>query len=86
MVAVPVERRRDGKLHPLGGRLPEPERKRARWLAHNLVHRDGLSIQQAQRVMAESYGLRRSLGSIMRDLQRWECPRCPHLAGQRPDC
>jgi hypothetical protein len=42
------------------------------------VHRDALSIRQAQRVMAESYGVRRSIGVIARDLLLWECPHCPH--------
>ena len=40
-----------------------------RWLAHNLVHRDGLSIRQAQRTMIENYGVRRSLGTTARDLR-----------------
>ena len=53
------------------------ERNRARWTAHNLVHRDGLSIRQAQRVMAGQYGLRRAVGTIMRDLELFRCPRCP---------
>ena len=39
----------------------------------------GLSVRQAQRVMAESYGIRRAVGTIMRGLQNFECPRCPHM-------
>lgn len=62
--------------------LTAEQRHRARQLAHNLVHRDGLSIRQAQKVMRESYALRRSVGSIMRDLALWECSRCQDRPGR----
>jgi hypothetical protein len=75
-----VTRRADGKLYP-ARQLTREQRNRARWLAHNLVHRDGLSIRQAQRAMIEQ-GVRRSVGSIVRDLRLWECLVC---AGQ-PGC
>jgi hypothetical protein len=56
--------------------LTHRERNTARWAAHKLVHRDGMSVRQAQRVMAEQYGIRRAVGTIMRDLQNFECPLC----------
>jgi hypothetical protein len=40
------------------------------------VCRDGLSLREAQRTMLESYACRRSMGSICRDLARFECPHC----------
>ncbi len=76
-VVIEVRRGRDGKLYPPRMPLPRAERNRLRWLAHNLVHRDGLSIWQAQRVMRESHGARRSLGQIHADLHNFECPHCP---------
>ena len=50
--------------------------RRRRGRAHNLVHRDRLSVREAQRVMAESYGVRRAVGIIARDLALFTCPRC----------
>jgi len=83
-VIIEVRRGADAKLYPARP-LTREQRNRARWMAHNLVHRDGLSIRQAQRVMASQYGVRRAVGTIMRDLQNFECPRCPHmLSGQIP--
>ena len=60
-VLVEVGRGADPKLHPATP-LSAEQRYRARQLAHNLCHRDHLSIRQAQQVMAESYGLRLSVG------------------------
>jgi hypothetical protein len=75
-VSVDVRiRGRDGRLYPASPLTPE-ERRRARMLAHNLVHRDRLSIRFAQQVMAEQYGLRRSVGAIARDLAGWVCDLC----------
>ena len=62
-VVVEVARRADGKLYPPRP-LTHAERNWARWLVHNLVHRDGLSIREAQRVMLGQYGVRRSLGMV----------------------
>ena len=83
-----VRRGLDGKLYPATP-LTHKQRNRARWAAHNLVHRDGLSIRAAQQVMAKA-GIRRSRGIIMRDLQDYQCPHCPGvdtwtLSGQRAD-
>ena len=75
-VVIEVERRRDGKRYPVGGTLPERDRWRAINLAHRYVHRDGLSVRQAQRALAADHGLRRSVGIIARDLQRFECDWC----------
>lgn len=69
---------RDGKQYR-AALLTREQRKQARWLAHVLVHRDCLSIRRAQRVMAESYGVRRSVGAIARDLADFECPHCPDV-------
>jgi hypothetical protein len=66
---------RDGKRY--GARpLTREERSRAIRLAHQLVHVDRLSVRAAQQVMASSYGLRRSVGIISRDLANFECPAC----------
>jgi hypothetical protein len=46
---------------------------------HDLMHGDGLSVRQAQRVMAEQYGFRRAIGIIARDLRNFECPLCSHM-------
>ena len=74
-VIIEVKAGADGRLYPARP-LTREQRNRARWLAHNLVHRDGLSVRQAQRDMAESYGIRRSVGTIARDLELFTCPRC----------
>ena len=75
----------EGRDHPFYPARPasRAEPNRARWLSHNLIHRDGLSVRAAQRVLAESYGLRRSIGSIMHDPRMWKCPRCPHVVELR---
>lgn len=72
---IVVRRAKDGKDYPLRP-LTRQERGRIRVLTHQLIHRDHLSIRQAQRVMLESYHVRRSVGSIMRDLTGFECPAC----------
>lgn len=77
---IKVRRGADSKLypaHPLG----EAERARARGLAHAAVCRDGLSVRQAQRVMLEQHGLRRSVGSIARDLKLFTCEYCESSGG-----
>jgi len=68
----------DGRLYPAKP-LTREQRSRARVLAHNLVHRDHLSIRAARHVMAESYGVRRSVGAIAADLRDYECPACTDL-------
>jgi hypothetical protein len=75
-IIVELERRADGRLYPVGGQLPVAVRARAIRLVHTLVHRDGLSIRAAQRVMLDQHGLRRSLGILARDLAAFECPEC----------
>jgi hypothetical protein len=72
---VEVVRGADRKLYSARP-LSHVELNQRRWLAHNLVHRDGLSIRQAQRTMRESYGIRRSVGAIHGDLKRFECQHC----------
>jgi len=67
-VAIEVQRGRDGKLYPPRMPIPLAERKPARWLVHNLVHRDHLSIRAAQAVMHDQYGVRRSVGQLWKDL------------------
>ena len=68
-------RGQDGKSYP-GHVLTRQERGRARWLAHQLVHERHLSIRAARRVMAQTYGIWRSVGSIAADLANYECPAC----------
>jgi hypothetical protein len=74
-VIVQVQTGRDGKLYRARP-LTREQRNRARWLAHNLVHRDGLSVRAAQRAMSEQHGIRRAVGTIARDLELFTCPRC----------
>jgi hypothetical protein len=78
VVYIEVKPRADGKLYPPRPLSPA-ERSRIRKLAHNLVHRDRLSIRQAQRAMIEQHGLRRSLGAIHKDLVQYECGVCAGL-------
>jgi len=72
----------DVRIRGLDGRLyratplTREERSKAIRLAHQLVHGDRLSIRQAQRVMDEKHGLRRSVGSIAADLRGFVCPLC----------
>ena len=73
---IEVRRGADGKDYPATLPLPTAQLNRARALAHNLVCRDGLSIRQAQLAMREQYALRRSVGTIARDLREFECTRC----------
>jgi hypothetical protein len=40
-----------------------------------------MSVRQAQQVMAEHYGVRRSVGIIARDLRVFTCPRCAPAPG-----
>jgi hypothetical protein len=74
-ILLEVERRADGKAYPVRFLSPA-ERARARVLAHRLHCREGLTVRATQRALAAEHGLRRSLGSIMKDLQGWECPQC----------
>ena len=78
MTTTQVRRGLDGKLYPAAPLTPA-ERGRARWLAHQLVHGDGLSIRAAQAAMAQTHGLHRSRGGIAADLVGYECPRCADL-------
>ena len=45
------------------------------------MHRDGLSVRQAQRVMAEQYGVQRAIGTIARYLHNFERSLCSHMNG-----
>jgi hypothetical protein len=68
-------RGQDGKYYP-DHVLTAQERGRARVLAHRLVHERHLSVRAARRVMAQSYGIRRSVGSIAADLRDYQCAAC----------
>jgi hypothetical protein len=72
-----VVRGLDGRLYP-ARQLPAGELARIRRLEHALHCRDGLSIRATRQSLSESYGIRRSVGSISQDLTRWSCglPRC----------
>jgi hypothetical protein len=73
---VEVVRGHDGKLY--GARqLPPGELARRRRLVHALRCRDRLSTREVVRVLAEQYGIRRSMGSICNDLRDYRCPYCP---------
>jgi hypothetical protein len=72
---VDTVRGKDGRTYP-ARTATRAERARAIVLAHNLCHRDRMSIRLAQQVMLSSYGCRRSVGAIARDLQMYTCPKC----------
>jgi hypothetical protein len=74
-VVVEVTRGADSKLYPARP-LTEAERDRARVLVHTFVCRDGLSVRQVQKRLLDDYGLRRSVGTIARDLKLFTCQRC----------
>jgi hypothetical protein len=65
----------DGKSYPAVP-LSRQERGQAIRLAHQLVHDRHLSIRATRVVMAERYGIWRSVGSIAADLQNYECATC----------
>jgi len=75
VVVAVVERRRDGKLHPLGGRRSDADLDRAVSLVHAMRCRDRMSYRQIAARLAE-YGLRVSLGSVYAYYRRYCCERC----------
>jgi hypothetical protein len=77
---VEVVRGKDGKRYPAGLPRPRAELNRLRWMVHGLVCRDGNSIRQAQAIMLQSYGARRSLGALHKDLVNFQCPDCEEQA------
>jgi hypothetical protein len=76
IVAVPVERRRDGKLHPVGGYRSEAELHRVLTLVHEMRCRDGMSLRKIVAALADQHGLRVSRGSVHRYTRDFECDRC----------
>jgi hypothetical protein len=81
VIARPVEvvRGADGKLY--GARqLPPAELARRRRLTHALHCRDRQSLREVRRILAQQYGIRRSMGSICNDLRDYRCPYCPDPA------
>jgi hypothetical protein len=82
--AVIMVRGTDQKLYP-ARQLSGAELNRMRRLAHNLVCRDRMSIRAAQRTLRESYGVRRSVGAIHKDLARFYCgPQCLSVPAEQP--
>jgi hypothetical protein len=80
---VEVVRGHDGKLY--GARqLPPAELARRRRLVHALRCRDRLSTREVVRVLAEQYGVRRSMGSVCNDLRDYRCPYCPDRSPEPP--
>jgi hypothetical protein len=77
--AVEVVRGADNRLYP-ARLLPPGELARRRRLVHALRCRDQLSLREVVRVLAEQYGIRRSMGSICNDLRDYRCPYCPEPA------
>jgi hypothetical protein len=75
VVLIEVKAGRDGKLYRARP-LTSEQRDLARAFAHGLVCKDRLSVRAAQRVMAESHGIRRSVGIIARDLGLFTCEWC----------
>jgi hypothetical protein len=66
---------RDRKRYP-AAQLSAADLGRLRKLEHQLCHRDGLSVRQAQRALLGQHGVRRSVGAIQRDLAGWVCQLC----------
>jgi hypothetical protein len=56
--------------------MTEAERLQVAGLAHALVCRDKMSIRRAQRAMQVRFGVRRSVGSIWKDLRWSPCRIC----------
>ncbi len=69
---VVVERRRDGKLHPVGGVLPDAEWRRAVNLCHAWRCRDGMSYRKIVAAL-EAEGIRASIGSVHAWIRRYDC-------------
>jgi hypothetical protein len=69
---------RNGKQYPAAP-LTREQLNRARNAAHFLVHSRGMSVRRAQQVMAEDYGIRRSVGIIARDLADFVCTACDDM-------
>ncbi len=67
-----VERRKDGKLHPVGGRLPEPGRAEAIELAHRFRCGGRMSYRQVQAGLEEA-GYRVSLGTLVSWVRDHRC-------------
>jgi hypothetical protein len=84
VIVVEIQRGRDGKCYPVGGDLPVADRARAIKMAHNLICRGHLSYRAAQRIMIESYGLRRSIGQLHKDIHGYACRICEPEAFARP--
>jgi hypothetical protein len=76
VIVVEVARGKDSKLYPVGGNLPVAARSQAIRLAHRLVCQDHLSYRQARQAMLDSYGIRRSLGQVYKDVRGYACPVC----------
>lgn len=76
MTAGTRSRDRSGKFCPPDQAFPGLDRQRSAALAHNLVHKGGLTVRAARRVMIEQYDLRRSVGGIASDLREYTCSRC----------
>lgn len=78
MTAPATRLSRNGRQYPARP-LTREELNRARNAAHLLVHSRGLSVRRAQQVMAEDYGIRRSVGIICRDLADFVCAACDDM-------
>ena len=72
---VVVRRYRDGRLYPVGGRLPEADHQRAINLVHALRCRDRLSYRQVVARLADE-GLRVSVGSVHAWSRAYTCRYC----------
>lgn len=68
-------RGKDHRLYP-AVRAGEAERLRVAGAVHQLRCAEMLSLRMVQEQLAERYGARRSVGSIVTDLKRWRCEHC----------
>lgn len=73
MRSLAVRIARDGKYYPASRQLPREQRNRARWAVHRWACDEGRSLREAQALLLEELGIRRSLGSVHNDWRRFTC-------------
>ena len=83
MTGVLVQLRADGKIYPPYPRSAA-EIAAIRALEHGLRCVQHLSYRAVQSALLNQHGIRRSIGSVYRDLNRWRCPHCARAQRDRP--
>ncbi len=83
MTGVLVQLRADGKIYPPYPRT-SAEIAAIRALEHGLRCVQHLSYRAVQSALLDQHEIRRSIGSVYRDLNRWTCPHCARVQRARP--